>query len=217
MNLCLILAVALVGTEPVSEEARRIMTSARETWYSHKTVVDEKAGRYGVDCSGFVSLVLKRVAPQQLETIPHKDTRRRPLAYEFYEVFASSPSSKREATNGWMRVERLQDARPGDLIAWRKVHFEPGESTGHIVIVDEAPVREADGRFRVVVLDSTSTPHAQDSRKDGANGIGRGTMWFTVDAAGRATGINSRDRSLAPRTSSPIAVGRMVEISRKRF
>ena len=210
MNLCVLLAATLIANSPVADEAHRIHANIRETWYSHKTVVDEGTGRYGVDCSGFATLILKHAAPRQLAAVPHKDTRRRPLAYEFYEAFADAPPTAKESATGWLRVERLRDARPGDFIAWRKIHLEPGESTGHIVMVDEAPVREPDGRYRVVVMDSTSAPHANDTRKDGANGIGRGTMWFAVDDAGRPTGINWRNRALAPRSASPISIGRVL-------
>ena len=197
-------------SEDVHREAQRILANAKITQYSHRTDVDDKAGRYLVDCSGFVSVVLKQVAPAHLKAVPHKKTRSRPLAYEFYEAFVNATW-----TNGWTRVVRLEDARPGDCIAWRKAHWEPGENTGHIIIVDEIPVREADGRWRVVVLDSTGTPHAEDSRKEGASGIGRGTMWFVTDEIGKPIGLNWRDPTRKPRTPVPIAVGRAVPIRLK--
>ena len=88
--------------------------------------------------------------------------------------------------------------------------YESGESTGHIVVVDELPARETNGMVRVVVIDSTSAPHANDTRKAGSYGVGRGTMWFAVNDAGEPVGTMRKDKNAKPRTASPIAIGRVV-------
>jgi len=185
-------------------EARRIQTELKKTEYSHKTQVDEKAGSYAVDCSGFVCFVLKKLAPQHYKDVP-KGEHKRPLAINFFEHFMSQPLVKR-----WRRIDRLADAQPGDLLAWRRDELTPGENTGHIVFVDAAPVREDDGQFKVAVLDSTASAHGSDTRKDGATGIGRGTMWFSVDPEGRPTGYRWRSKNGALREEA-IAIGRALD------
>jgi hypothetical protein len=193
----------------VHAEARRILEEMKDSRYSHTTRVDKDEGSYEVDCSGFVTVVLRAVAPRPLAAVPHVPRRKRPLAFEFHDAFAAAPAEEKGA-KGWRRIERVADARPGDLLAWRREEIQPGEDTGHIVVVDEAPVREDDGQFRVVVIDSTGKPHGDDTRKDGATGVGRGTIWLTVDEAGRPSGFRwrARDGTLVRR---PIAIGRAME------
>jgi len=213
--LCAIACVALfavsgeatlASTDALStkilSEARRIHTELKKTEYSHKTQVDEKAGTYAVDCSGFVCFLLKKLAPQHYKDVP-KGEHKRPLAINFFEHFMSQPLVKR-----WRRIERLADAQPGDLIAWRRDELTPGENTGHIVFVDASPLREDDGQFKVAVLDSTASAHGSDTRKEGATGIGRGTMWFSVDAEGRPVAYRWRSKSGTLREEA-IAIGRI--------
>ncbi len=186
----------------ILSEARRIHIELKKTEYSHKTQVDEKAGSYAVDCSGFVCFVLKKLAPQHYKDVP-KGEHKRPLAANFFEHFMSQPLVKR-----WRRIDRLADAQPGDLIAWRRDELTPGENTGHIVFVDAPPIREGDGQFKVAVLDSTASAHGSDTRKEGATGIGRGTMWFSVDAQGRPVAYRWRSKSGTLREEA-IAIGRV--------
>jgi hypothetical protein len=169
--------------------------------------VDEPAGRYNLDCSGLATLILQRVAPAQLRAVRHAENHSRPRAFEFYEAFLAAPTN---AVSGWQRVPRLLAARPGDFIAWRKVKIVPGESTGHIVVVDAVPVAETNGTVRVAVIDSTTAPHANDTRRSGVTGVGRGTMWFVVNAAGEPVGTLRKDPTDKPRQPVPIAIGRAV-------
>ncbi|MCY3024042.1 MAG: hypothetical protein NTW87_34110 [Planctomycetota bacterium] len=177
----------------------------RDSRYSHKTVVDEKAGAYAVDCSGLAVLILRAAAAEQLAAIP-RNGRSRPRAVEFYTAFSAAPADDKGA-GGWRRVVRLMDARPGDLIAWRNVEQKPGTSTGHIVLVDEPPALDGKGRVRVAVIDATSSPHGNDTRTDGATGIGRGTMWFDVDSDGKAVGCRWKSRN-GTLHEVPTAIGR---------
>jgi hypothetical protein len=193
----------------VHAEARRILEEMKDSRYSHTTRVDKDEESYEVDCSGFVTVVLKAAAPRALAAVPRAAGHKRPRALEFHEAFAAAPADEKGA-KGWRRVERLADARPGDLLAWRREEIQPGEDTGHIVVVDEATVREDDGQFRVVVIDSTGKPHGNDTRKEGATGVGRGTIWLAVDEAGRPAGFRwrARDGALNRR---PIAIGRAMD------
>lgn len=193
--------------EKLLSEIERILKNTRITTYEHKTKVDEGKGEYHLDCSGLLCYALKRIAPEHLKAVPKEKGHARQLAEDFQTAFETAPTDPAKATR-WLRIERLADAKPGDVIAWRRdPPPPPGESTGHVVILVEVPVKEKDGQFRVVVIDSTSGRHAEDTRGENENGVGRGTMWLTGDEQGRPTGYRSsrRDGKL---NIKPIAVGR---------
>jgi hypothetical protein len=191
--------------ERVVAEARRILANAKTSQYSHKTKVDEENGSYALDCSGLASLILKRVVPEQLASVP-KNGKSHPRAVEFHTAFAAAPTSEKGA-KGWRRIEKLMDARPGDIIVWRKEEIKPGDSTGHVMLVDAAPVEDKGGRVRVVIIDSTGSGHADDTRSDGESGVGRGTLWFDVDVDGRPTAYRWKSRNGSAH-EVPIVVGR---------
>jgi hypothetical protein len=201
-------APATTASEKCLAEAQRILTTFKTSEYSHTTSVDEDSGKYNVDCSGLVCVILKKTAPLALKEVPKVHGKSRPLAADFHDAFERAPSVKTDKK--WLRIDRLADARPGDLIAWRRAEITPGEDTGHIVIVAEAPIKEDDGQFRVTLIDSTKTAHANDTRKEDANGVGRGTMWFAVDENGKATGYRWKART-GKLNSNRIAVARVVE------
>jgi hypothetical protein len=198
-------------------EAQRIVANTRKTWYGHKTEVDEPNGAYGVDCSGLATYLLKRVSRAHLVAVPKGEGRAHPLALDFYRAFASASTEEEEGR--WRRIERLADARPGDFLAWCHDPPKPG-STGHVLLIAEAPVLEEDavaktaggapakGRlWRLVVIDSTSSPHGQDTRKAEESGVGRGTMWFEADEAGRPRGYRW-SRAGGTTHIEPIVMGR---------
>jgi hypothetical protein len=192
---------------PVAGEVRRILGSVKSTEYSHKTQIDERQGKYLCDCSGLACYVLKEKFPRHYKAVAKPDRRARPLAEDFYKFFAALPAAP-PPRDGWQQVARLLDARPGDILAWKSGNPKPGASTGHVVFIDGPPAREKDGQIRVEIIDSTSHGHGNDTRKSDQTGIGRGTMWFTIDAAGRPTGY----RWSSPRgklQERPIAVGRV--------
>jgi hypothetical protein len=190
-------------------ETRRILSDAKITWYSHKTIVDARSGTYAVDCSGLVCIILQEVAPQHLQNVPIARGEKRQRAVEFHDAFAAAPTSQ-PATSGWRRIERLADARPGDLLAWRHRTIVPGQNTGHIVVIDRPPVDEGHGVVRVAIIDSTSLLHGEDSRKAGTSGVGRGTMWFHVDVEGRPVAFRWASRT-GRLVQYSIAIGRAVD------
>jgi hypothetical protein len=185
-------------------EAKRMISQYKETRYSHKTYIDPERGICEVDCSGFLVAILKEVAPEHLRIIPTKH--KRPLAEDFYNIFAAPDA---ETARGWRRVRRLADAEPGDIIAWLKLDREPGDNTGHVMLIAEKPVADPNGAYRVRILDSTKSPHGHDTRAEGTTGIGRGTIWLETDDRGRLVGYHwkLRDGKLH---EVPIIIGRAV-------
>lgn len=189
-------------------EAQNILRTCTDSLYAHKTAVNEKTGFYHFDCSGLLDYVLKRTDPAAYNLIPF-GRHKRPLAVDFYTTFATA-SAAPSMKPGWQQIRSLAHARPGDIIAWRRVKLIQHEDTGHVMLIASAPLPDGDHRFRVTVIDSVGSPHANDSRVIGHTGIGRGTMWFNVDDDGRPTAFHWR-RSESPARAVPIAIGRPTE------
>jgi len=74
----------------VAGEALRILGNTRHTTYQHDIFIDEATGTYDVDCSGFVSYILGRVAPAHLDLIPTHGTEPRLLAQDYHFFFRRS-------------------------------------------------------------------------------------------------------------------------------
>jgi len=195
--------------QTVANELHRILANLKHTKYSHPTRVDEEAGSYELDCSGLACYMLQRVLPDHYRNVTIPKGQSRATARNFHDYFAGSPATPR-GKDGWRRIERMADVRPGDILAWRATKPKSG-STGHVVIIDSRPLLTRDGQVCVAVVDSTSTGHGNDTRAKGQTGIGRGLMWFVVDAEGHPTGYRWSRADGSLRTRS-IAIGRAVPI-----
>ena len=167
---------------------------------------------YYCDCSGFVGYVLNRTVAKDDQKGPFGDGKMRPLAMHYEKGFAKS-SEKFDEADRWQQVVRLIDARPGDVIAWRREKPKPG-NTGHVVIVDQKPVVEKDGLVRVEIIDSTTLP-SSDLAGKGKSGVGRRTMWFTVDKEGRPLGTVRGKRTAKPKVEA-ISIGRALPATENR-
>jgi hypothetical protein len=166
---------------PLAAEAARVLAACQTTAYTHDALVDASRGVYDLDCSAFVGLLLERVAPAALERVPRAAGATYPRAFEFYEFLTTGAP-------GWGLVPKLADVARGDVICWR-LPLSPSGDTGHIMVVSRAPVFDAARQlWRVGVYDSSSVPHFDDSRGEGATyhgGVGAGSLRFRADVAGR--------------------------------
>jgi hypothetical protein len=75
----------------VADEALHVITTATHTRYQHDADIDEATGTYDVDCSGFVSYLLGKVAPKHLHLIPAPPAQTRLYAADYHRFFASQP------------------------------------------------------------------------------------------------------------------------------
>ena len=98
--------------------------------------------------------------------------------------------------------------------AWSRHEVPKPGNTGHVVFVDQKPEVEKDGLVRVVVIDSTTLPSADISGDKGKSGIGRRTMWFTVDKDGRPVGYVRGKRTAKPKVEA-ISIGRALPTKAK--
>jgi hypothetical protein len=214
----LLLALTLlftVGAAPTTQPASAILSRAhhiletmKASSYQHPTDIDAAAGRYNCDCSGLVGWLLRQDLPAHYRAIRFAPSAKRPRAFEFYKAFAAAPTQP--ATGAlWQQIPRLADARPGDLLAWKKDPMPAKGSTGHIVLFDSTPTQVAPGLYEVTVIDSNSATHKADTRKPGQTGVGRGTVYFQTDPDGHPTACASK----APTGrffSYPMAIARPV-------
>jgi len=197
----------------VSDEAERIVRNTRHTKYQHKQYIDETTGTYDVDCSDYVSYVLKQVAKRHLDLIPKEDWWPVPRAYKYYRFLHGLSMV---AVSGWQQIERLGDAQRGDIIAWELPGtIKKTRDTGHVVMVAEIPSL-LDGQLMAVrVFDSAALPHYDDSRIPSGgvyrDGVGSGTIHFRVNAVGQPTAFQfgPGDRF----HEYPIAIGRIKSFS----
>jgi hypothetical protein len=199
-----------------------------ETRYSHSTKIDLEKGVLICDCSGFFDFILREEFPEHYLSLRGKEqpTRVRPLAVTYHETFtsvedqgsangalsANGASANGASANGaWASIPSLMDARPGDIIAWRKKEIRKGSTTGHVCMVASHPEPIGEGLVKVQLIDSTTDPHENDTRPVGTNGVGSGHRTFVVDTSGQPIGkLNGSKRN-----ASNIAIGRMIPLKQK--
>jgi hypothetical protein len=162
----------------------KIAATLEESEYSNALFVNEKRGIYRFDCSGMAQWVLRRSAPTAASAIAWK-LHGRPLARDFQRRIARAPTDRPKS--GWRRIARVEDALPGDVIAWLKPVEIESPNTGHVVFVVLPPVLAEgyDNAYLVRVADSTSLLHDDDTRV-GRSGFGFGTILIVADPDTRA-------------------------------
>jgi len=223
LSLALLAPVLSSGQDTLAETAEgKAMASRLEamlaatttTTYQHKTEIDEADGRVRCDCSGLIGYVLRHDFPEAYLALKAESApwRSRPLAATYHDTFQQAKPANEQA---WIPVLKIMDARPGDVLAWRKTTLKRGSTTGHVLMIAGLPVREPDGRVRMRVLDSTSAPHANDTRAKGESGIGAGDMWFETDATGAATAFYVN--ATKPKSAiKQIRIGRLQDLDGKK-
>jgi hypothetical protein len=188
-------------------QVRTELAAMRTTGYQHTTDVRPATGEYYYDCSGLVDYALARSAPADLKALPIT-TSVRPLAEDFEHHL--SAVAQGSAGGPWQPVRAASELRPGDVVAWLKPPGSTSTNTGHVMVVDQAaarnPARPAE--WLVKVIDSTTGPHAQDSRGQDDDGLGTGTIGLQVDDSGAPTGFYWQGGVTAQPTLTQIALGR---------
>lgn len=181
------------GSQVLLAEAERQLGAMRQSAYQHTTEVDEAAGIYRYDCSGFVDYALKRVLPAAYDALDRGITRTphpvRPLAQDIHDFLAGLGTAG--SAGGWRRLPRVQELAPGDLVVWLTPPGQDTTNTGHVMIVREAPARnpQRSDEYLIRVIDSASSGHASDTRGSSGAGLGSGIVGLLVDGDGRPVGF----------------------------
>ena len=161
----------------IAQIAQNLQTSK----YNHSTIVDERQGRYEFDCSGFVTWVLRRSAPGAYSSLLARA--KRPLARDYYHELARAPVGER-TPRGIRRIARVDQAEPGDIVAWLKPAQLRSPHTGHVGFLLERPrpLTEVAGGYLVRIADASSYQHQDDDRyESGRTGFGSGTIMLVAD------------------------------------
>lgn len=151
---------ATEGGKALYAEALRVLSQVRNTRYTSSYVVDEDTGRFELNCSGFLSLLLYEVNPSALATVDRSGKHYRPRAEDFHRsILRAGP--KGDGT-GWLQVERVSDLRPGDVVAWlRPAERSASSATGHVMVALASPRLNParPGEVLLPVADCTLSPH----------------------------------------------------------
>jgi hypothetical protein len=197
----------------------------KNTSYRHRNVSVKWKGVGGAqdyeshaDCSGFLNALLGRAYGYGEDTFKAWLGARRPLARHYHDAIVRQERFR--------RIGRLEDARPGDVLA---IKYRPGDpttsNTGHVLLVVEAPrTRESTApkvpgttQWEVVVIDQSRSGHgkADTRRRPGgsfATGLGRGVLRVYTDNGGKVAGYSwstepgSRFR---PQSDRHLVIGRL--------
>jgi hypothetical protein len=201
---------ALTNQPPVTNgsflgEIKRELGAERSSHYQHTIDVDEQAGRFDYDCSGLIDYALNRVNPAAYQALP--ESQDRPLAQDIVtRIRQAGPS----AAGPWQQVPRVDQLQPGDLVSWLKPQDSDTHNTGHVMVVLAAPRKSPrDGEWLVHIADATTSPHAEDSRPAGTNGLGTGTIGLVTDDAGHPTSYYWRGGVSSHLEQTTIALGRI--------
>jgi hypothetical protein len=152
------------------------------------------------DCSDFLALLVQHAYGVSGEQLKDWTGHQRPYASHWHDAIV--------AGSGFTQIIKLADAKPGDVLA---VKFPPGlDDTGHVMLMADAaqgieqkePIAAGTRQWNVAVIDSTKSPHSDDTRaaKDGGTagqGVGRGVIRIYTDSAGAIAGYCWSDGSKA--------------------
>ena len=194
---------------PTMQTLGKMTETLTESVYSHGTRVDERRGSYAFDCSGMAIWVLGKANPRAARSVA-RGLGGRPLARDFQRRLSRAPIDA--ARDGWSRVARVQDAAPGDVLAWIKPAIIDSPNTGHVAFIVLSPQRLPgyENAFLVRIADSTSLLHDADTRV-GRSGFGLGTILLVTNpqtGAPEAYGwVGTRYRVF----ETAIAIGRPID------
>ena len=197
-------------------EAQRELATMKSSHYQHHTDVDESKGVFNYDCSGFIDYALQKVAPAAYAEISiSKPSSQRPLAQDFYNLFARSRSVRlaksTSKTSHWQQVPKVDRLQAGDIVAWLRPPESDSNNTGHVMIIASGPRINPDRADEILipVIDSTSSPHANDTRRQGETGLGRGTIGAIFNDRGKAIAYRWRGGLSQQAQATDIAFGRL--------
>lgn len=167
------------SANPVMRVIGRMAETFTESEYTHGFRVDERAGVYAFDCSGMAHWVLRRAAPKAAAW-SGRGLGGRPLARDYQRKIARIPYGA--TAGGWRHIRRVDEARPGDVVAWVRPELVKSKNTGHVLFLVRSPepVSGSPGAFLLRVADSTSLFHDADTRA-GRTGFGFGTILLLAD------------------------------------
>jgi hypothetical protein len=196
------------GGNALHDEAARELAAVKSTTYSHRVRVDEAAGVFEYDCSGFVDYAIGNTTPDAFRQLG----RRRPAARTYVDLLTAIPRG--QSRGRWLHVDQPSALREGDVVAWLAVSSKPDAwgivNTGHVMIVDGPPRERSPGEWVVPIVDSSFGHGGTDPRaKRSATGLGRGTMVVVVEN-GSLVGYHWSESARSPLIRTTVVMGRIL-------
>lgn len=149
------------------------------------------------DCSGFLLAIFERAkypTRSQMTFLKWSPSRKRARAEDFlYSI---------ENEKGYRHIKRIEDVRPGDLLAHAMLNIEDQKqtgTTGHVFLINSLPKKIAPRRplaegttqYEVSIIDSNEEHVGEDDSRLPANklhGLGQGTIRIYSDSSGELVG-----------------------------
>ncbi len=204
-------APAVSGAMALYAEAQRELAVARHTAYAHTTGVDEAAGRFVFDCSGFVGYALRNAVPDAFAEL-QAATSVRPTSRDFVRFVQSLEA--RTTPSRWRRVSRVDELQPGDIVAWLRPQGSRARVTGHVMIVAAAPYEypEGSGEYVLRIIDSSGSRRAPLGNTGTARrmtGLGVGRVVLVSGSDGAPVGFRWVAGGRARTYRSPVALAHL--------
>jgi hypothetical protein len=135
------------------------------------------------DCVAFVEDMFKRTragVPEQIPTQKFKN---------WHSIHDYVPAMDAEA--GFTKIGKVEDLRPGDVIAWLFIDMKGHRHDGHIAFIDTAPTKSksrapytwSSTQYEIKIIDTSSEVKSADDTRALTNskGVGRGTIRLYAD------------------------------------
>ena len=145
----------------------------RETSFSREPYINQSLGIYHLDCSSFLSLILKELSEAALIDIQSQFTNKI-KAKDFFDIFQKINNF------GEYKIskEKIENVESGDILIWRKVNPPKSGDTGHIIIIKNI-IEVRSNYIKVTVFDCTKLKHDNDTRSENG-GVGHGEMKILI-------------------------------------
>jgi len=174
-------------------------------------------------CSSFATLLLQHTYGMRSSDFQAWMNSKDPEADAYHDAIV--------ARNGFKRILHITALQPGDFLAIKYTdhHLSSNgvEDTGHVMIVDEAPVAIENKRpivpgtqqYTVTIIDSSASGHGPTDSRASAEGklmggIGRGVMRLYANDDNRIVGYTWSDERVSPYYCAPdrdIVAGRLTK------
>ena len=126
------------------------------------------------------------------------------------------------AGSSFTKISKIQDIKPGDILAVKYIQGDGTGATGHTMIAvmkpkaiaATAPFVSGTTQYEALVLDSSSTPHGSDDSRVGTSGqgAGKGFLRLYANSSGEIAGYtwSKQDATFHGPNQRPLVVGRII-------
>ena len=173
-----------VGSK-IADAAFQIIASLKSTKYKDfPYTINISKGVYETDEAGFVTHLLKIAAPDHLSLIPFEEGKFYHSVADYFNYFLSIKNSGNRLDSAfWKIINKITDAKRGDIVAWADDYKIILNSNSHLLIIGDDPkqISDTENVYEVVVYDATNKLYNRDIRTP-LGGVGYGYIRFQTDS-----------------------------------